>query len=63
MEEWIIIYRKGGNGIGFIRAQSDDEDADDSLCVFDSEASAQSFVDGSRFLQTRPHQIMRVTEL
>ncbi len=63
MEEWIIIYRKGDKGIGFIRAQSGDEDADDSLCVFDSEASAQSFVEGSRFLQTRPHKIMRVIDL
>jgi hypothetical protein len=63
MEEWIILYRKGDKGIGFIRAPTDDDDAEDSLCVFDSEALAQAFADGSRFLQTRPHQIMQVTEL
>jgi hypothetical protein len=61
MSEWIILYRKSNNRIGFICEGGESED--DSIGIFDTEEHAKRFVDGNRFLETRPWQILEVTEL
>lgn len=62
MSEWIILYRKGDNRIGFI-CEGGEEEGDESIGIFDTEEHARKFVHGNRFLETRPWQIIEVTEL
>lgn len=59
MGEWVILYRKSDdNGISFISTTDDGDD--DTLNRFESYDAAQKFIDGSRFLQTRPWQIVEI---